>query len=52
MPYLVKACQPETGWIIGYDDVGMAAWDSFDLTTVRQPSHDMASLERKYLWNV
>jgi LacI family transcriptional regulator len=29
-------------WIIGYDDVEMAAWDSFSLTTVRQPSREMA----------
>ena len=29
-------------WVIGYDDVDMAAWDSFSLTTVRQPSREMA----------
>jgi LacI family transcriptional regulator len=29
-------------WVIGYDDVDMAAWSSFNLTTVRQPSRDMA----------
>ncbi|MET1153742.1 substrate-binding domain-containing protein [Arthrobacter sp.] len=29
-------------WVIGYDDVEMAAWDSFSLTTVRQPSREMA----------
>lgn len=29
-------------WVIGYDDVDMAAWSPFNLTTVRQPSRDMA----------
>ena len=33
---------PEDCWIIGYDDVEMAAWDSFSLTTIRQPSREMA----------
>ena len=34
--------QPRDCWVIGYDDVEMAAWDSFSLTTVRQPSREMA----------
>ncbi|KQR64175.1 hypothetical protein ASF98_11820 [Arthrobacter sp. Leaf337] len=34
--------QPKDCWVIGYDDVDMAAWDSFSLTTVRQPSREMA----------
>ena len=29
-------------WVVGYDDVEMAAWPSFGLTTVRQPSRTMA----------
>lgn len=29
-------------WVIGFDDVAMASWSSFDLTTVRQPSREMA----------
>lgn len=29
-------------WIIGFDDVDMASWKSLDLTTVRQPSREMA----------
>jgi LacI family transcriptional regulator len=29
-------------WVIGYDDVDMAGWSSFNLTSVRQPSRDMA----------
>ena len=27
--------------VVGYDDVAMAAWDSFQLTTVRQPANRM-----------
>ncbi|MEM6407761.1 MAG: LacI family DNA-binding transcriptional regulator [Pseudomonadota bacterium] len=27
--------------VVGYDDVAMAAWPSFDLTTVRQPANRM-----------
>jgi LacI family transcriptional regulator len=33
---------PQDIWIVGYDDIEMAAWDSFRLTTVRQHSTDMA----------
>ncbi|WP_284976763.1 LacI family DNA-binding transcriptional regulator [Arthrobacter sp. efr-133-TYG-104] len=33
---------PQDCWVIGYDDVEMAAWESFNLTTVRQPSREMA----------
>lgn len=29
-------------WIAGYDDIEMAAWPAFDLTTVRQPLKQMA----------
>lgn len=29
-------------WVVGYDDVDMASWPSFDLTTVHQPSREMA----------
>jgi LacI family transcriptional regulator len=28
---------PDDVWVAGYDDVHMAAWPTFDLTTVRQP---------------
>jgi LacI family transcriptional regulator len=41
--------QPEDCWVIGYDDVDMAAWDSFSLTTVRQPSREMARVGAKML---
>jgi DNA-binding LacI/PurR family transcriptional regulator len=32
---------PEDVSVVGYDDVPMAAWDSYDLTTVRQPVNRM-----------
>lgn len=32
---------PEDISIVGYDDVGLASWPSFSLTTVRQPSNRM-----------
>lgn len=28
---------PDDLWIVGFDDIRMTAWESFDLTTVRQP---------------
>jgi DNA-binding LacI/PurR family transcriptional regulator len=28
--------------VVGYDDVAMAAWKTFDLTTLRQPANRMA----------
>lgn len=28
-------------WVIGFDDIPMAAWPAFDLTTVRQPFPEM-----------
>jgi LacI family transcriptional regulator len=33
---------PRDVWVVGFDDIPMAGWDSFDLTTIRQPIHDMA----------
>lgn len=27
---------PDNLWVIGFDDIAMAAWESFDLTSVRQ----------------
>jgi LacI family transcriptional regulator len=36
-------------WVIGYDDVDMSAWASFSLTTVRQPSREMARAGAKML---
>ncbi|MEU5884003.1 LacI family DNA-binding transcriptional regulator [Spirillospora sp. NPDC047279] len=32
---------PDDLWIVGYDDVDMASWESFSLTTVRQPVEEM-----------
>ena len=43
--------QPADCWVIGYDDVDMAAWDSFSLTTVRQPSREMARVGAEMLLN-
>ncbi|CTQ34029.1 LacI family DNA-binding transcriptional regulator [Jannaschia rubra] len=34
-------CVPEDVSIVGYDDVPMAAWPAYDLTTVRQPTRRM-----------
>ncbi|MGX9901415.1 substrate-binding domain-containing protein [Arthrobacter sp. SA17] len=36
-------------WVIGYDDVEMASWDSFSLTTVRQASREMARVGARML---
>ncbi|MDB5980423.1 MAG: transcriptional regulator, LacI family [Pseudomonas sp.] len=33
---------PEQLWIVGYDDIEMASWKAFDLTTVRQPMIKMS----------
>lgn len=33
---------PDDISVLGFDDVAMSAWESFDLTTVRQPILDMA----------
>lgn len=40
---------PKDCWVIGYDDVDMAAWESFSLTTVRQPSREMARIGARML---
>jgi LacI family transcriptional regulator len=37
-----RLAAPQRCWVVGYDDVEMAAWESFSLTTVRQPSREMA----------
>ncbi|WP_158889842.1 LacI family DNA-binding transcriptional regulator [Amycolatopsis anabasis] len=34
---------PEDTWLVGYDDIAMASWGAFGLTTVRQPLTDMAA---------
>lgn len=38
-----RAITAEECWVIGYDDVDMAGWASFDLTTVHHPTRDMAA---------
>jgi LacI family transcriptional regulator, galactose operon repressor len=40
---------PEELWIAGYDDVDMASWEAFDLTTVRQPIDDMVRVGVDFL---
>lgn len=40
---------PEDVWIVGYDDIAMASWDVFDLTTVRQPTAEMARVAVRLL---
>jgi LacI family transcriptional regulator len=32
---------PEDLWIVGYDDIELASWGAYELTTVRQPVEDM-----------
>jgi DNA-binding LacI/PurR family transcriptional regulator len=39
----IGARVPDDVSIVGYDDVPMAAWPSYDLTTVRQPVNRMVS---------
>lgn len=34
---------PDEVWVVGYDDVAMASWDTFGLTTLRQPLAEMAA---------
>lgn len=34
---------PDDLWVIGFDDIPMAAWESFDLTSIRQPIGEMAA---------
>ena len=34
---------PEDVSVVGYDDVGIACWPSYDLTTVRQPANRMVA---------
>lgn len=37
----VGARVPDDVWVVGFDDIGMASWETFDLTTVRQPIPEM-----------
>jgi len=34
---------PEELWLVGYDDIELASWGAFDLTTVRQPMEQMVA---------
>ncbi len=40
---------PDDIWIVGFDDLTMAGWESYSLTTVRQPMEEMAELAVEYL---
>jgi len=42
---------PKDVWVIGYDDVRMASWDLFDLTTLTQPVGPMADAAITMLTN-
>jgi len=41
--YEFKLRVPEDVSIVGYDDVELASWPSFSITTIRQPSNQMVS---------
>lgn len=34
---------PDDLWIVGYDDIELASWGAYDLTTVRQPMDQMVA---------
>jgi LacI family transcriptional regulator len=40
---------PDDLWVVGFDDIGLASWESLSLTTVRQPIQDMADIGVQYL---
>lgn len=40
---------PGDVWIVGFDDIEMASWESYSLTTVRQPIAEMAERAVDYL---
>lgn len=35
---------PEDVWVVGFDDTDLASWDAYSLTTVRQPTGEMARI--------
>lgn len=40
---------PDELWVVGYDDIAMASWAAFDLTTVRQSIPEMSRLATELL---
>jgi len=42
---------PESLWIVGYDDIEMASWYAYDLTTIRQPLANMTEAAVGLLMN-
>lgn len=42
---------PEDVWVVGFDDINMASWETFDLTTVSQPITEMVHKATQLLLN-
>lgn len=40
---------PDDVWVVGFDDIDMASWETLDLTTVRQPTREMARVAVRLL---
>lgn len=40
---------PDDLWVVGYDDIEMASWEAFQLTTARQPIPEMVRLSVELL---
>jgi len=40
---------PQDLWVVGYDDIEMASWGAYELTTVRQPLEEMVGLAVEHL---
>jgi LacI family transcriptional regulator len=40
---------PEDLWIVGYDDIELASWGAYELTTIRQPMEEMIAHAIKLL---
>ena len=43
---------PEDVSVIGFDDIGQASWEAYNLTTFRQPLEEIAEAAVQYLTNV
>lgn len=42
---------PDDLWVVGYDDIDLASWESYELTTARQPLLAMGSFAIELLLN-
>jgi LacI family transcriptional regulator len=48
-----RVAVPEALSIVGFDDISLAGWESFRLTTIRQPLADMAhEAARTLIWRI